>query len=122
MPVSDCRSLASSTIVCGRRDASLFSAAATTASNAMPSLGTTVDRRPAGRVAEESYVGTALTMQTAIGFLLTTVTIQLVPVWETAVGWRWAMAPLALGPALGTLAMLRLRSLPVARKLAGGRR
>ncbi len=72
-------------------------------------------------LAEESYVGTALTMQTAIGFLLTTATIQLVPVWESAVGWRWAMAPLALGPALGTLAMLRLRALPDARKLAGGR-
>lgn len=72
-------------------------------------------------LAEEDYVGTALTMQTAIGFLLTTVTIQLVPVWESAVGWRWAMAPLALGPALGTLAMLRLRRLPDARKLAGGR-
>ena len=70
---------------------------------------------------EESYVGTALTLQTAIGFLLTTVTIQLVPVWEAAVGWQWAMAPLALGPALGTLAMLRLRALPDARKMAGGR-
>jgi MFS family permease len=72
-------------------------------------------------LAEESYVGTALTLQTAIGFLLTTVTIQLVPVWVTEVGWRWAMAPLALGPALGTVAMLRLRALPDARKLAGGR-
>jgi len=72
-------------------------------------------------LAEESYVGTALTLQTAIGFLLTMVTIRLVPVWSEAIGWRWAFAPLAIGPALGTLAMLRLRRLPEAARLAGGR-
>lgn len=73
-------------------------------------------------LAEESYVGTALTLQTAIGFLLTTITIQLIPYVVDMVGWRWAFAPLALGPALGTLSMLRLRVLPEARNLAGGRR
>ena len=72
-------------------------------------------------LAESSYVGTALTLQTAIGYLLTTVSIQLVPVVVEAVGWRWAFAPLAVGPALGTLSMLRLRGLPVAERLAGGR-
>jgi MFS family permease len=72
-------------------------------------------------LAESSYVGTALTLQTAIGFLLTTVSIQLVPVVAEAVGWRWAFAPLAIGPALGTLSMLRLRGLPAAARLAGGR-
>lgn len=73
-------------------------------------------------LAEDSYVGTALTFQTAIGFLLTTVSIQLVPIVVDAVGWRWAFAPLALGPAVGTLSMLRLRRLPVASKLASGRK
>ncbi|WP_136601382.1 MFS transporter [Salinigranum halophilum] len=72
-------------------------------------------------LAEESYVGTALTMQTAIGFLLTTVSIQLVPVVADAVGWQWAFVPLALGPVVGTLSMVRLRGLPEAEKLAGGR-
>ena len=72
-------------------------------------------------LAEGSYVGSALTIQTALGFLLTTVSIQLVPRLVAAVGWRWAFAPLAVGPALGTLAMLRLRGRPEARKLAGGR-
>ena len=72
-------------------------------------------------LAESSYVGTALTLQTAIGFLLTTVSIQLVPLLVDTVGWRWAFAPLAIGPALGTLSMLRLRGLPVAERLAGGR-
>ena len=72
-------------------------------------------------LAEPGYVGTALTLQTAVGFLLTTASIQLVPVFADAVGWRWAFAPLVVGPALGTLAMLRLRTLPEAARLAGGR-
>ena len=72
-------------------------------------------------LAEGSYVGSALTLQTALGFLLTTVSIQLVPRMVDLVGWEWAFAPLAVGPALGTLAMLRLRTLPEARRLAGGR-
>ncbi|AXG10571.1 MFS transporter [Haloplanus rubicundus] len=72
-------------------------------------------------LAEGSYVGTALTLQTAIGFLLTTVSIQLIPMVVDLVGWRWAFAPLALGPILGTLSMQRLRNLPEATKLAGGR-
>jgi sugar phosphate permease len=72
-------------------------------------------------LAEESYVGTALTLQTAVGFLLTTASIRLVPLVADAVGWRWAFVPLAVGPALGTLSMRRLRRSPGARKLAGGR-
>ncbi len=73
-------------------------------------------------LAESEYVGTALTLQTAIGFLLTIATIRLLPVWEAAWGWRWAFVPLAIGPALGTLSMLRLRARPEAGRLAGGRR
>jgi MFS family permease len=73
-------------------------------------------------LAEPSYVGTALTLQTAIGFLLTTISIQLIPMVVDVVGWRWAFAPLAIGPAVGTLSMLRLRGLPDAAALAGGRR
>ncbi len=73
-------------------------------------------------LAERSYVGTALTLQTAVGFLLTVATIRLLPVWEGAWGWRWAFVPLALGPALGTVSMLRLRRRPEAARIAGGRR
>lgn len=62
-------------------------------------------------VADQRYVGTALTLQLAIGFSLTVVTIWLIPVLVDAVGWRWAFASLTPGPALGTAAMLRLRSL-----------
>ena len=67
-------------------------------------------------------VGTALTMQTAMGFLLTLFSIQLVPLFVDAQGWTLAFAMLALGPAFGVWAMLRLRRLPEATSLAGGRR
>jgi len=66
--------------------------------------------------------GTALTLQTSLGFLLTLVTIRLVPALQRIVTWRWAFAFLALGPAAGIWAMLRLRRLPAASKMASGRR
>jgi hypothetical protein len=53
-------------------------------------------------------VGTALTLQTSLGFLLTMVTIQLIPVMADARGWRWAFAVLALGPVAGIWAIRRL--------------
>jgi MFS family permease len=65
--------------------------------------------------------GTALTLQTALGFLLTLVTIQGVPALADAWGWRWVFPLLAAGPAFGIWAMVRLRSLPEAALLAGGK-
>jgi MFS family permease len=66
-------------------------------------------------------VGTALTVQTSLGFLLTMVSIQLVPPVEQLVGWRWAFAMLALGPAVGIAAIQRLvRSRADARALVAG--
>jgi MFS family permease len=62
--------------------------------------------------ADQAYVGTALAFQLAVGFTLTVATIWLLPIAEDAVGWRWAFALLAPGPALGVLAMLRLRRVP----------
>jgi MFS family permease len=53
-------------------------------------------------------VGTALTLQTSLGFLLTMVTIQLVPAVVEAAGWRLAFPLLALGPAAGIAAIRRL--------------
>lgn len=61
-------------------------------------------------VADSRYIGTALTAQTAIGFLLTVVTINLVPVLADHVGWRYAFLVLVPGPALGALAMRALGS------------
>ena len=59
-------------------------------------------------VAPPDSVGTALMLQTSLGFLLTMVTIQAVPVVAELVGWRWAFAFLALGPVAGIASMLRL--------------
>lgn len=58
-------------------------------------------------------VGTALTVQVSLGFLLTTLTIQAIPPVVARVGWEGAFAMLAVGPALGILAIRRLR-MPVA--------
>lgn len=66
--------------------------------------------------------GTVLTLQTSLGFLLTLATIRLVPTFERLVTWRWAFTFLALGPAVGIWAMLRLRRLPASAKMASGRR
>ena len=71
---------------------------------------------------DPQYLGTALTIQTCIGFLLTTVSIKLVPYFVETVGWRYAFVVLAPGPLLGVMAMLRLRSLPEAALIAQGRR
>jgi MFS family permease len=60
-------------------------------------------------LAPRDYVGTALTLQTSLGFLLTCATIYLLPTVATAIGWRWSMSVLAIGPALGIWAMLTLR-------------
>jgi MFS family permease len=73
-------------------------------------------------LAPAAYVGTALTTQTCVGFALTTASIWLVPPVVALVGWRWAFATLAIGPALGVLAMGRLRTLPEAAAMASGRR
>ncbi|MGB9951004.1 MFS transporter (plasmid) [Haloarcula marismortui] len=72
-------------------------------------------------LADESYVGSALTLQTAIGFLITIGSIQLIPVVQNAVGWQWAFSPLVVGPIIGSAAMLWLRTLPESGRLAGGR-
>ncbi|MFZ0625164.1 MAG: MFS transporter [Acidimicrobiia bacterium] len=71
--------------------------------------------------APDEVRGTALTLQTALGFLLTMVTIKGVPVIAEATGWRWAFPILALGPILGVVAMVRLAHSPMSAQLAGGR-
>ena len=67
-------------------------------------------------LAPSHAVGTALTLQTSLGFLLTTVTIQMVPHMVEWVGWQWAFPALALGPLAGIAAIGRLARL---RRLQG---
>jgi MFS family permease len=73
-------------------------------------------------LAPPEYVGTALSLQTCVGFLLTLVSIRLVPAIAETWGWASAFTFLAPGPILGTLAMAMLRRLPESRQLALGRR
>jgi len=53
-------------------------------------------------------VGTALMLQTSLGFLLTMGSIQLIPIMVGLVGWSWAFAVLALGPLFGIESIRRL--------------
>ncbi len=76
----------------------------------------------ASELSDPRYVGTALTLQTSLGFLLTLVTIRVVPIAVEALGWRWSFALLALGPVFGIASLVRLRRLPEAKRMANGRR
>ncbi len=73
-------------------------------------------------LSDSNYVGTMLTIQTSTGFLLTLLTIHLVPAFAAHVGWQWALVPLAIGPFLGVVAMALLRAHPASLKLANGHR
>lgn len=53
-------------------------------------------------------VGTALTLQTSAGFLLTMVSIQLIPPLVGQTGWQWAFPVLALGPVAGVASIRML--------------
>jgi MFS family permease len=61
--------------------------------------------------APPEVAGSLLTFQTALGFALTFATVQVVPQIAIAVGWPLVLAGLALGPAVGIVAMLRLAAL-----------
>ena len=69
------------------------------------------------------YVGTALTMQLGIGFMLTVITIWLLPLAaDNLNSWQWVFLILIPGPLIGTGAMLLLRRMPEAVKIANGNR
>ena len=67
------------------------------------------------------FVGTALTAQTGIGFLLTVVTIQLVPIVAELIGWHYAFLILAPGPLIGAVAMFALGARQTAPTSPGGK-
>ena len=73
-------------------------------------------------LAEPNNIGTMLTIQTSIGFMIILATTHLVPYLVDTFGWYYAFAPLAAGPFLGVWAMARLRAHPDAVKLANGNR
>jgi MFS family permease len=65
------------------------------------------------------YIGTALTMQTCMGFLLTMVSIRLLPAFVNWMSWHWAFSVLAIGPLFGIWSMYRLRQSQAAIKIGG---
>ena len=69
----------------------------------------------------KEYMGTALTLQTSLGFLLTLVSIRLIPLLVGWLGWQWSFTVLALGPLFGIQAMWNLMRSQSAVRLAGGR-
>ncbi len=73
-------------------------------------------------LAHPEYMGTALTLQTSLGFLLTLITIRILPALVSWIGWQGAFAFLAIGPAFGIWAMITLRRSPDAVKLANGKK
>lgn len=73
-------------------------------------------------LADRERVGTMVTVQTSIGFLLTLAPLHILPKAAELVGWQWAFWVIAIGPVLGCVAMARLRLHPDAVKIAGGRR
>ena len=58
-----------------------------------------------------AQAGSLLAFQTALGFALTFFTVQATPVLASMFGWPPVLAALAIGPALGIIAMMRLRAL-----------
>jgi len=68
------------------------------------------------------YVGTALTVQTTFGFLLTLISIRIIPPMVEMIGWEWAFVVLAPGPVFGIWSMLKLRRMPEATRMASGNR
>jgi MFS family permease len=73
-------------------------------------------------LAEAGYVGTALTLQMALGFLLTIFSIRVVPWFVGLVGWRFGFTILGVGPLVGIVSMYLLRRHPDSARIAGGRR
>jgi MFS family permease len=75
-------------------------------------------------LAPPGTAGSALAIQTSLGFILTGITILLVGAIAPtdAMGWQIAFGLLAIGPAIGIVAMGRLRGRPEAALMASGHR
>ena len=74
-------------------------------------------------LADQRFVGTALSVQLGLGFALTVVAIWLTPRMADLLGsWRWTFLMLVPGPAIGASAMLLLRRRPASARLANGMR
>lgn len=57
------------------------------------------------QVADQRYVGSTLTLQMALGYVVTIPVVWLTPLMYTHIGWGWTFTSLALGPMVGLIAM-----------------
>jgi MFS family permease len=73
-------------------------------------------------LSDPAYIGTALAIQTAIGFAITNVTIWLLPFIVELIGWNFAFTFLVLGPILGIIYLYKLRKEPDSEKIALGKK
>ncbi|MFV2015539.1 MAG: nitrate/nitrite transporter, partial [Candidatus Heimdallarchaeota archaeon] len=72
-------------------------------------------------LSDQSLVGSALTIQTAIGFAITIISIKLIGYIKDIVGWEYAFMVLSVGPLLGIISMWQLRHEPDAHLIALGK-
>jgi MFS family permease len=75
-------------------------------------------------LAPPGTAGSALSLQTAVGFVFTSITILLIGYLDPTdgVGWRVAFGLLALGPIAGIISMWLLRRRPESIAMANGNR
>jgi len=73
-------------------------------------------------LSDKKLMGTALTLQTAIGFFIAIISIQIVPFVVEQFSWKFAFSFLFMGPVFGIIALLKLRGLPESEKIAHGKK
>ena len=73
-------------------------------------------------LSDEKLMGTALTFQTAIGFFIAVISINLVPIVQEQLGWNFGFSFLFIGPIFGIIALLKLRRLSESQKIAHGKK
>lgn len=73
-------------------------------------------------LSDQDLVGTALTLQTAIGFTITMISVRMMPLLVDMYSWERAFMFLSIGPLLGIISMIALRRNPDSSLIANGRR
>ncbi|MHA2290082.1 MAG: MFS transporter [Promethearchaeota archaeon] len=73
-------------------------------------------------LSDQDYIGTALTVQTSIGFGITIFSIQLLPSIVHVVSWPFGFMFLAFGPVIGIISLLLLRKEPDSTEIGQGKK
>jgi len=73
-------------------------------------------------LSDQDYIGTALTVQTSVGFGITLLSIRLLPSFVHMVSWTFGITFLALGTLIGIISMFLLRKEPDSTKIGQGKK